>query len=355
MSQFFQALNYSSVNEDWRTEAAALQLADGHRVLCITGSGDRSLDLLAVADVSVVSIDTCPAQNHLLRLKMAAMQALPYDDYARFLGLTEAPGRWRRSCLDGLPLGDQTRAWWSHHTRDISKGVLYRGRFERHFRRISRLARMIRPRAIRTLLAFEDLEAQRRFLADQWDTPTWRAVYGLVTHPAVSRMIYGDPAYYQHIDVDPGPYLFDRMRAGLDQYLARDSFMVHLVLTGRLSPHDLPPYLTRAGTDVIRDRLARLEVVDGEVGAWLSASPLRFDRFSLSDVPSYLDQATFDALTQIVHDAAAPGARVVIRQFLNRYPLPANLPWMREPELEQSLAIAGRDFAYDYIIARVNP
>ena len=41
MAAFFSTLNYASVNEDWRTEAEALRLLGGERVLCVTGSGAR--------------------------------------------------------------------------------------------------------------------------------------------------------------------------------------------------------------------------------------------------------------------------------------------------------------------------
>src|SRR3989337_2234761 len=46
---FFKTLNYASVNEDWRTEAEALRPGPEDTVLCVTGSGDRPLDLLARA------------------------------------------------------------------------------------------------------------------------------------------------------------------------------------------------------------------------------------------------------------------------------------------------------------------
>ena len=84
-------LAYSSVNEDWRTEAAALRLAPDARVLCVTGSGARPLDLLAVTPARVVAIDVNAAQNHLLELRVGAMRALQFDAYTAFLGLVPTP------------------------------------------------------------------------------------------------------------------------------------------------------------------------------------------------------------------------------------------------------------------------
>jgi S-adenosylmethionine:diacylglycerol 3-amino-3-carboxypropyl transferase len=93
MRGFWGTLNYSSVNEDWRTEATALRLRDGDRVLAITGGGGRVLDLLAVADVAVVGIDLDGPQNHLLWLKLEAMRRLAWPEYAAFLGLVAGEPR----------------------------------------------------------------------------------------------------------------------------------------------------------------------------------------------------------------------------------------------------------------------
>ena len=85
--RFFRSLNYASVNEDWRTEATALRPAAGDTALCVTGSGDRPLDLLAVAPMKVLAIDRNAAQTHLLRLKVAALSVFPFGDYAAFLNV----------------------------------------------------------------------------------------------------------------------------------------------------------------------------------------------------------------------------------------------------------------------------
>lgn len=355
--RFARTLNYSSVNEDWRTEYAALQGTAEDRVLCVTGSGDRPLDLLVAAPAHVVAIDFVPAQNHLLRLKMAALLALDYDDYAAFLGLTAAAPRWRIQIFeDRLALPAATRAFWCDHTRAMRRGVLYEGRWERHYRRVATFTRLIRGRDLDTLFAFHDLADQRRFIDERWDTAAWRLAYRLVCSPITSRVLLGDPAFYAHIQVDPADYLYERMRSALHRFLARDSFAMALVLRGQLLPTDLPPYLTPEGHAVLRERLDQIEVVNADLVAYLQApDPPRFTRFSLSDVPSYLTRERFEALVNGVVRCAEPEARVVIRQFLTRYDLPPAVAnrLVREPELERRCALEDRAFAYEFIIGTV--
>ncbi|MEM6930274.1 MAG: DUF3419 family protein, partial [Myxococcota bacterium] len=338
--RFFDTLNYSSQNEDWRAEARGLGLHDGQRVLTITGSGDRALNLLAMADVDIVAIDAAPAQNHLLRIKMAALAQLAFDDYAAFLGLTDASGTARTRWATLLDVPPGTRAWMGAHRRDIAAGLLYRGRFERWFGVAGRLARLVRGPAIRTLMAFDDLDAQRRFLDERWDRWWWRAIWAGLCHPIVTRLTFGDPAFYDHVDVPVGQTLFDRIRQGLDHVLARESFMVALVLTGRLSPHDLPPYLTPEGAATIRGRLAQLRVVDGDVLDVLPAlaRETHFDALSLSDLPSFLGPPDVERLLCAARDALRPAGRVVLRQFLTRQTLVPPPGLRRLPTLDSALA-----------------
>jgi S-adenosylmethionine-diacylglycerol 3-amino-3-carboxypropyl transferase len=354
-NRFDETLNYSSVNEDWDTELLALRAGPGDRVLCVTGSGARPLALLARTEAEVVAIDRNRGQNHLLRLQLAAIGALSLDEHLRWIGVCEAEPAWRlnlyRRRLESW-LEPATQRWCRQHETALARGVVYAGRWERHFRRVSRLARSIWP--VDTLFSFEDLERQQEWLAAHWSAGLWTAAWRMVCSPAFSRAFFGDPAFYGRLDVSPGRFLQGRMRRCLETHLARDSFMVSLVLRGTLSPHDMPPHLTESGRSLVRERWNRLRIVDADLVDHLRRGPEQaYDRFSLSDVPSFLDDGGSSALWREILRAAAPGARVVVREFLRRPRVPAGLPISRDADLEQTLARKDRSFGYDFIIASV--
>lgn len=353
---YFHTINFSSQNEDWHTESRALDLCAGDVVACVTGSGDRPLNLLASCEVGkIVAIDCDPVQNHLLELKVAAIMVLDYVDYLRFLGQHHAEKEWRLATFAQLRsrLTEEAGAYWALHQEDIELGVLYRGRFERYFARIACLASLIRPGTLKRIFEFDDLDEQRTFLREVWDKRPWRWMFRVLLHPFVSRLFYRDPAYFEHVSVPVGDYLYDRILAYLDTHLASESFMLNLIFRGRLDDSNLPPYLTEAGHRALRERSERLSTVTANLAEhFASVNARTYTKYSLSDVPSYLKKGELLNLLNAICFSATDQARVVIRQFLTTYPLPDHLHnvFPRNHELEHQCARDDQAFAYSFII-----
>ncbi len=358
---FFSTLNYSSCNEDWRTEAAALRIRPGDRVLCVTGSGDRPLNLLAQNPGHILAVDANPAQTHLLELKMAALETLTYEPYAEFLGLTGSaanrPGHWQRvRPALSVPAADH----WRRNFKMLRRGVLYQGRWETYYRRVSRIVHLFFGRKISRLFELSNLEAQRRYVREEWDTRLWRWLFRASCSPALSRVFFRDPAFFRHVDcgMPVGRYLYDRMLLVLDHTLARDNFMMCLLFQGKLSARQLPPCLDPQQFPVIRSRVGRVEPQTADLLALLDrVPPGSHDAFSLSDVPSYLDQAAFERLLDLVLRAAKRGARVCIRFFLTAQTVPLRFSdtLRRDRALEEDLARHDQAFAYRFLAATVQP
>ena len=349
-------LAYSSVNEDFRTEARALLVGPNDEVLCIAGSGARALDLLVSRPRSLVAVDVNPVQSALLMLKVAAMRRLDYSTYAAFLGLDPLSPRERLDLYRSLrgDLGCHAR-WFDAHPQAIASGILYAGRWERYYAKLSRLARLLRARTLDALFDCDQIDEQRHVVRDAWDKRWWRGLFSLVCSPWVSRFCFGDEAYFRYPAFPVGRTLHRLMLRSLDRTLARDNFMMNLVFCGRLSPSDLPPHLTQAGYQRIRSHLDALCIRTDDIRRVLIADSQRFTRLSLSDVASFLDAREFEALCRIAVTHARPGARVCLRQFLTRHEMPDSLTeyLIRETDLERELAEDDHAFAYEFQIGVV--
>ena len=360
MTRFFSLLRYSFGNEDWRTEEEALDIQPQDHVLCITASGDRPLNLLTRECQKIVCIDANPVQNYLLQLKVAAMQALDYDAYLAFLGAV--PNRERKHVLQQhlLPLMESDAVqFWTKHQRIVSKGVLYQGAVERLTNMGAKLFSLIRGKKVKRLFSMNNIEEQRKFLREEWDSYFLRKAFNLVLNTFLSRLMIEDPGLTNFSsDIKPGNYIYDRIYTSLERELARKNPLLSLILRGRVSSEAFSPYLTEEGVQSIKPRLSALEVHTTNILNYLeSLTEPCFDAFSLSDVASYLSYPDFVRLLKGMIKAAKPGARFCLRQFLSSYEIPAQLQpyFVQDKSLEKRLERLDNCFVYRFMVGTIVP
>lgn len=358
MKSFFSLLRYSFGNEDWRTEEEALDIQPQDQVLCITASGDRPLNLLTRECQKIVCIDANSVQNHLLQLKVAALNALDYQTYLSFLGAI--PGKGRKQTLQLLlPYMDSKAArFWIKHEKMVVKGVLYQGSVERLTSIAARMFSLVRGKKIKRLFGMNNIEEQRKFLREEWDSYFLRKFFNVILNTFLSRMIIEDPGLINYgCDIKPGNYIYDRIHTSLDRELAKKNPLLSLLLRGKVSQEAFSPYLTEMGTQAIKPRLSALEIHTADIIDYLeSIAEPTFDVFSLSDVASYMSYPNFIRLLKGVIKTAKPGARFCLRQFLSSYEIPANLQsyFMRDKSLEKRLERLDNCFVYRFMTGTID-
>lgn len=358
MSIFYSRLNYTLGNEDWQTELKALQITPQNHVLCISASGDRPLHLVLHNCEKVVAVDANPLQNYLLELKIKAMQVLNAEEYRAFLGAT--PCISRKATLRKLSshLSSEARHYWLKNDNLIHNGIIYQGKAEKWVRKFSALLRMTRSKEIRQLLSVETLEEQQHFMKHHWNHGFWKNSFKCILHPWILKYFLKDPGLYAYVDtsLSPAAYLYERLVNCLNNSLAKENPLLSLVLFGKVLPEGLPPYLTAKGIRTIKERLRHIIPVHSDIVSYLESVPENsFDRFSLSDVASYLNQEQFLRLLKAMYRSAKPGARFCMRQFMTRYKIPEGLKpyFAREPQLEKQLEKEDRAFVYDFTIGKI--
>lgn len=357
LAHFFSRLSYSFGNEDWRTELDALRIAPGNRVLCITASGDRPMHLLLHPCEALVAVDANKIQNHLLQLKRTAMEHLGFDEYLAFLG--GSPCSSRRDMFHHLKphMDPHAAAHWSSNIKMIEKGILFQGTTER-FVKIATIALCWQKKEIRGLFACKSLEEQRAYLQNNWRHDRWKRIFKWALKPFFTRFALQDPGMYEHLDqnMEPGLYVYERMMHSFNQCLARENPLASLILLQTVKKEAFPPYLKQEGFEMIKPRLNRLSAITQDIISYLEEIPEHsFDRFSMSDISSYLDRASFERLLRAIYRAARPGARFCLRQLMTRYTIPGDLSphFMRERDLEQKLESEDRAFLYHFTVGTV--
>ncbi len=360
LTDFYSQISYSFGNEDWRTEAKALDIRKDSHVVCVTASGDRPLNLLLNECAKITSIDANPIQSHLLELKRSALRTLDFQGYLDFLGVTE-PNKKKmmpRKLYEDLP--EESQAFWVKHMKKVENGIIYQGQVERVCKRIAKFIKIARGSKMSKLTSFDDIYEQREFVAKVWDKPLWRQIFKLALNPKYSKLYIDDPGLHAHLGegIHPGEYIYDRMTESLYNFLAKENPLFSLVLNGEVMPSAFAPHMVKESALRIKSHLDNLEVVTANMIDYLEAAPKEsIDRFSFSDIASYMDQASFNRMLRAMRRCAKKGARFCIRQFLSDHKLELdNSDHMaRDAKLELELEKEDRCFLYRFIVGEIRP
>ncbi|KAL9004320.1 MAG: hypothetical protein Q9188_002862 [Gyalolechia gomerana] len=126
-TQFNHDYLYAFTWEDPRIDQRLLQINDNDTILCLTSAGDNLLDYLVNANPRRIhAVDLNPNQNHLLELKVAAFQALPYVDVWKLFGEGHHP-YFQRLLLDNLSphMSSQAFPFWLKHIGRFTSTSFY--------------------------------------------------------------------------------------------------------------------------------------------------------------------------------------------------------------------------------------
>lgn len=355
MGNFYTRLSYSFGNEDWETEKSALQIQPDSSVLCVTASGDRPLNLLSTECKQIVTIDANPIQNALFDLKKAALKHFDYDDYIAFLGLTPMEQRWQHYDKLKDNLSPQSQALWQEHHTKVKNGVLFSGAVEKLGKTSATVANFFRRKKIEQLLSFDDLDEQIAFVEKEFDTKGWEILFNVVH---TFRRFLQDPGLYEYVDpsLHVGKFLHSRISRYLKHSLAKESALLNLLLTGAPHLDHLPPYLCEERSPLIKQRLDRISFETIDLLSYLEQAPENhFDRFSMSDVASYIPKQAFNNMIKNLVRVAKPGSRFCIRQFLSNYDIPKDLQhfFNRDSKLEEQLEHQDNCFVYRFMTGEV--
>ncbi len=313
---FFEKINYSSSNEDSESERQALKLGPADVVLCITGSGARSLDLLVDAPKKVVSIDFNPTQNYLLALKIAAYKTFDYDEFAGFIGLKVSDHR-LASFERLVPLLSQNALkFWRKHPKKIKKGILYIGTWEKYQRGMQKI--FYKRRIVRKMMNAQTMAHQKEIWENEWKGIGWRMYLKLITSRTLWAKIVREPgARLIPKDFDLYAYLEQRLDFMVTQTDLKTNHYANLIFQGFYGKDCiLPHHLRPENYELIKANVSKIEIVTDSLTDYLLTQKNKITAFSLSDFSSYAPKDIYEAIWKNVIAASAPNARFCERQFL---------------------------------------
>lgn len=331
-----------------------MNLDGNDKVLCVTGSGARVLDLLSQADCHITAIDFNAKQNHLLELKMAALNHLDYGAMLDFFGVNPCSHRADLFATIKHDLSSEATLFWQTHPELIEAGVLYQGTWEQYMRSIAQCF-FVKKRTLNKLFSCQSIDDQRAIWNNEWKSFYWTAMMYLVGRRFLWRHLLKEPGIeFVPKDFDMSNYLKKRFDHIANTQLFRSNPYLNLIFNSEYR-EVLPLHLQEQSYHQLKNRLKQISIIQGSLQQ-ISESPNQYTAFSISDFSSYSDKAQYQNIWQNIIKAASANAKFVERSFLVKYDLPEDVAKQVSinHELSRKLTDQDHSFIYDIRCGTIN-
>ncbi len=317
MVNYFKQLNYTLGDEDASFEMHALRQHAGH-VIAVADCGSRLVPLLAKQPRKLTCVDISPLQLAISKLRLSLLAHVDHPTYCAFLGYQEgiSPAQ-RQQLFAQLPLDEASRATLEAMLASINwDGPVYYGKFEQMLLTLSRITRLITGKRAAGIFACTTLEEQLAYYKTQFPHWRWKWVLRLLGNStALNSLLYKGDFPKKNT---PGSYLetysqiFERL---FTTARARESFFLQMIFLGKIAyPEGLPIECDPEVFQQAKAALAQCEIayVEGDIFSAVAQHD-DVDFLSLSDVPSFIDDAQAHACLQAVKKHCAKEGVVVVR------------------------------------------
>jgi S-adenosylmethionine-diacylglycerol 3-amino-3-carboxypropyl transferase len=350
-TQYFNKLNYTMANEDTALEAAMVEQLRPASILSVCGSGGRSLPLALAGAKRLVCSDLAKEQLWLAELRESLFRSVSREDFLKFFGyppFAATTGVERERIFSKLTLSAEAKAFFIELFKEKNwETLLYDGKWERTFSKISDLVRKFTGHAASDLFEFKDLPSQSAFWTEVFPKLRWTGVLLFVGNASFFNALLYKGHFVRknipenHFSFYKGAY--DRI---YKRTLARENFFAQMSFLGGIKyPEGVPFEARPEAFDLIKAGLSQCHVSYAceDINTLLKSGREKFDFVSYSDVPSYFQGETERNFLQDARASLNPGSVVVLRHYL-RVPEMMNLEgfvditaeWSREIALERT-------------------
>ncbi|CAH1780173.1 unnamed protein product [Owenia fusiformis] len=297
--------------EDHRPITKALEIKEGSTIFSIASAGYNPSMLLLENPTKVVMVDNNPTQIAWCMLYFSAIKNLTYEEFRSLVGFGEGAtttpderGRIYDSLRGSLP--SKALVYWDFHRDNMSKSGMY---LFGNYIRLWGLGRFVpiahSQETLDKFLSFADIDKQRSFYEEQWDSWRWRRAF----QEALASEHF--PAVFR-------PFMDLLAQKWLNRFLEIcinipnvDNPQIEIHLTNKISgKYGLPDFWRRENFAPIRERLDRFELIHIDVNEYFERTSENFDGFVLSNVGDVYSKGEHDQYVTRAIKRGKPGSRI---------------------------------------------
>ncbi|MFZ4714639.1 MAG: DUF3419 family protein [Bacteriovoracaceae bacterium] len=341
--QYFEDFNYSLANEDtWVELKSAPENCDS--IFAVCGSGSRSVPLLALNAKELHVTDLSINQLRLFQLRLAAIKSLDYEEYLFFLGYQKKwkdqdPLKTRLEFFNRMSLNSEEKFYWEERkVLWMPNGVIYLGKWEKHFMMLGRLFQKITFSNLDPIFAAKSLEEQKPLVKKYWARNAFKFYTQIVLNAYVSNKLlykgfYAGSDELRTSSLTPAELIFQEFNHVFDHTWARSNYFLQLIFLNEVRyPEAFPAEATKEIFNKVK--MSQTKVIYHQKNLLQLAKEQAHDFYSLSDTFSYLTDTEAQEFFRDL-PILKSGSKVFIRSFMRNPRVKFDGPWKTlEQEIE---------------------
>jgi S-adenosylmethionine:diacylglycerol 3-amino-3-carboxypropyl transferase len=325
--------NYGISQEDALTECKAMELADHDSLLCIASAGEIPLNLSAIRNLRIKSVDTAPDQLKLCRIKQEAALSCDAVTAASFLGYMEMRASERLTLfhdLISMSLPEEDRHYWKKNQPALANGVINMGRFELFMKKVAGIGRsVVGHKNLYRLFDCNSVEEQQEVFDSKITGLKVSSIFRIAFHPWIYKNRGIDPAGLTHSGArNIGEFFFHRFRNFCCSTPSRENYYLQFTFFNTiLFPEALPEFLLPQFHDHFTLGSKSIDYTESSIqNTLLNAETGEFNKVHISNIGDWMTKESMADLFRLLRDKTRPGARIVMRYIHLRHKIPDDVP-----------------------------
>ena len=197
---FQRPIRFAQSWEDYQVIESGLRVKKDDEIVAILSSGDNLLNLLRFEPAAIYGYDINPAQINEVKLKIAAIEHLPYPEFLTLLGYTGTePQRKKLFHLLSPHLDTDAFTFWNRYITLLGKGLAFQGVTERYFSLQRSLVRFFLAEEYTHFVSAQTREERKMIFEKKLHTPFIKALTRMFMNNRVMNHLLYQPRAIRYI------------------------------------------------------------------------------------------------------------------------------------------------------------
>ena len=296
-------IQYSLCWEDPKILLEALKITKKDQVLSIASGGENVFAILLQDPLRIVAIDDNKYQTYLLKLKIAAIKSLEYEEFIAFLGFRNSNERFKLFNICKTHLSNEETNFWASNSHNLNSGIAHIGKFEYYLNMFRKfvLPFVLSKDQIRYYLNLDSTKKQMTFFEEEWNNWRWKLLFKIFFSKTVMQLFGRKKEYFTYNKKhDIATHYYIKSKYGFTEMPVKDNFFVHYILTGIIpTPFKGHPYLDKSNFHKLKKLINKIEIVNDDLTNYLKKLKNGgFSKYNLSNVFEFMSQKRYEQTLQ---------------------------------------------------------